>query len=764
MKRWTLFILLLAGNLSGNLFACGPYYPMGDDIRFVLWKPEVFNYPGFIQFGYTANLSYESPVNQIDLLKPNIELWRKRCNNMPTVLDTYRAIYLLGDEINNPESRNSFIGCLHQKKETEAIAYLNFAKKCNTCNSVADDPWERNDAVYVPKRRGLIREAIRRAHGCIDQDIQLRYAFLAIRLAFYNNDNHQINEIYDHFFKERKVRNLVDYWGLYFKITTVKNPVERNFLAAQVFANAPDKRSASFLQFDASIPIENTLTLATNQQEKAAVWQLSGFKNSGKTLEILKKLYLLDPGSPGLAFLLQREVNKLEDWIFTPYYTCFNPSLNFNADFGQIYPAARIKEDRDYARQVVDFISKANLSKVENPLLWRMAKAWLQYMSEDYTGALKEIAAMELAFQSKKHIIRQLAILKSLCLNAARNGNAIPDVIKPILQSELAAGNYKFVFAIARELEYKGNTTDAAALLSRLKQRNGHPEQEGFWRNGIYWRSKRAYATLYVNYYDDYFFYLDAEYTSEQLKSLLESVNQTSRDDAFTKWKFEVLKKELPRLYDLAGTKAIRSNHLDDALTYFRQVNDTLWHSNYFPYKKYLNANPFYTNFFNEHRPTRADTIHYNKAELINALLKKIRTAENPASINRDLDYFLIANCYFNMTQYGNSWMMRRYYWTTNAHPTKLEDDDEYFNCQWAKKYYLKAMENSKSEKFKALCLRMAGRCENFRLKRQIPDSDRIQNPLQNSYYQDLRRDYGKYYHDLMSNCESIELFFRSAS
>lgn len=120
-------------------------------------------------------------------------------------------------------------------------------------------------------------------------------------------------------------------------------------------------------------------------------------------------------------------------------------------------------------------------------------------------------------------------------------------------------------------------------------------------------------------------------------------------------------------------------------------------------------------------------------------------------------NYFLAANCYFNMTQYGNSWMMRRYFWTSNAFKTKLEDDEEYFNCLLAKQFYLKAKEVTRSKKFAALCLRMAGRCESYRME------NLSQNQVKsNKYYLRLKKEYPADYEDLMSNCESFTRYFNS--
>ena len=57
MKRLTVFILILFSSFF-RLLACGPYYPLGDDIRFTLLNPGVFNYSDFVEFNYSSGLFY----------------------------------------------------------------------------------------------------------------------------------------------------------------------------------------------------------------------------------------------------------------------------------------------------------------------------------------------------------------------------------------------------------------------------------------------------------------------------------------------------------------------------------------------------------------------------------------------------------------------------------------------------------------------------------------------------------------------------------
>lgn len=760
MKRLTAFILISAISLFAELLACGPYYPYGEDIRFVLLKPETFHYPDFKLFSYAASIFYD-PEYRLgssvpDSTDENIDLWWKRCKKIPLLKDVYRAVYL-SDDINFPGSPNTFISYLHKTKDIDVIGYLNFAQKCVPLNSILNDPWERNESAILPQRTKLINEALKAANNIKDEDLKSRYAFLAIRLAYYNSDREIIRKIYDQYFLNRKNKNIIDYWSMYFMAFVEPNEVKRNYYTAQVFLHAPDKRFGIFFMYDKKLSVAKTLTFATDAEEKAAVWMMSAFRKPGKCLDILKQIYFLKPNLEGLSFLLLREVNKLEDWIYTPYYTNFSPSLEADPWEVSFYPAQRIQNDRIYARGLLNFIDSADLKKVENPLLWRTAKAYLHYMVQDFETSLNEISTLLKERRATKDLRRQLLVLRSLCATARQENPVLIPEMKPVLMSEFAHGNYKFIFAIARELEYKGNTTDAALLLSKLNEAENNENYYNF-RAGIYWYTKKRHHTLYVDYYHDYFFYLDAQYTIQQITDLIANIktNQNSKDK-FTSWKYKVAQKDLPRLYDLLGTKYMRQNNLTAALKSFGKVTDTLWKSEHYPYKTYLNANPFYTNFFTAHVKTSADTISYNKAEITKKLIHYLNKAGTQTK-DRDYHYFLVANCYFNMTQYGNSWMMKRYFWTVGMNKTKLEDDYDYFNCSLAKMYYLKAKEASKSKKFAALCLRMAGRCETYKIRFQTGQWD---IPL-NYYFRKLKREYPAYYDDLMSNCESFENYFSS--
>jgi len=414
-----------------------------------------------------------------------------------------------------------------------------------------------------------------------------------------------------------------------------------------------------------------------------------------------------------------------------------------------------------YAKQVLDFLQTTMRKQKTPPKRWRIAAAYLKQLTENTTGAISDLKTLikEEEDQETKDMLLQIQTIAEI---SAQNGTpGIPKSIQQKLMTPDAKLDNSYLFAIARELEFKGNTNDAALLFSLVNK--GHD-----WEDLIFWRTKSRHSTLWTDVYEDYFFYLDAQYSTSEVQELINSITAKDKGDQFTKWKSNHFSPDLPRLYDLLGTKYIREDKLKEALAAFKKVDPSLWKSD--KYETYLDANPFYADFYNEHNKTPGDTITYNKLTITSTLIDYLEKAENPSTPDRAYYYFLAANCYYNMTQYGNSWMMKRYYWTNYLKPSRLKDDADYFQCKRAVSYYLKAKDVSKTKKFEALCIRMAAKCEVFGIKYELGlkdhdlDADGYHDRvyLQNQYYQELERDFPDDNEQLVNNCHSFETYFEA--
>lgn len=771
MKKLLVFILILA---SKGAIACG-FYPYGEELRFSFMDPNIFGYYSFATFNYSANTFYPEEVYRDFDEQPNERLWVAYCKNKVPYKAVREAIVgISGDEI-KASSTNEMIRYLFKTKDKEAIEYLKFAKECEYFNSWMEDPWERNESMSSPIRSKLMNRAVLFSQQSKKEQLRYRYAFLAIRLAFYEHNKNKIQQVYASTFENKKNKDILYYWSLYFRTLSEDNKTQANYYASQVFTNAPDKRFQVAQQYSKEIPITQTLQYAQTDKERANVYLLDGIETPDKCLDNIKKAYQYDPKSEGVSFLLLREMNKMEDWIFTPYYSLFEPSLvdsywddNENS-VASVFK--RVEKDRAYASEVLQFVNSVNLSTIDNPTLWKTSKAYLLFMTKDYKSSLEMINQLNQK-DTPEEMKKQLEILRAMALNANQEyGKAIIlDEIKPIILKN--KGNSQFVFSLGRELEYNGNTTDAALLYSTMQYSDDYGSTQ--------WKSSKGRGDTYSDYYNDYFSYMNAMYTPQQVEALIQNViKNRDREDEFSIYKYTTLKTQIQTLYDLEGTKYIRQNKLSKALANFRKVNSRHWNDKYSDWERnddgtdwnygsnIFDANPFYELKYTPSFIPIKDTMRLNKYTVTRQLIKYINKAENVKEKNRDYYYFLVGNCYFNMTHFGNCWMMRRYYWTSDGEPSFLEDEAEYYECNSAKTYYLLALKHAKTDKFRALCLRMVGRCEKNRLNHtddQGYDRENYDDYLfaNNKYYLDLQSKYPKYFDELTSDCTYFEDYFKA--
>ncbi|WP_291083923.1 hypothetical protein [Flavobacterium sp. BFFFF1] len=725
MRKFRVCILLLLSSICFKGTACG-FYLEGEEVRYCFMNPQYFGFSSFSEFHYSSLAfapAQESLFKEGEQM-PNELLWMTYCNwKVP-----YDAVYVAVNELPlqqvSEKSDNAMIRYLYGVNDLEAISYLKFAKSCEDMNALYDDPWERNDYTAIPIRTKKIAEALQRLKTAKAKEIKSRYAFLAIRLRYYNRDMEGVKSLYQAYFASEKNKTILNYWSMYFRTIVEKDSAFANFLAAQVFANAVDKRFMIQQQFNRTVPLDETLKYAQTNQQKANVYLLAAALKTDRALEHIKKVHQLDPGSNGLSFLLLREVNKIEDWICTPYYTLYLPAVN-NIDYSEQQDLTvkivwdGVVRDRAYAKELLKFVDLMDPRHTDNPILWKVCKAHLLFMTRDFEKSLSEIKKIEQGLKKTDSVYVQLEKIKALDLTSNQNqGNA---VVLPEVQRILMANqnDLKFVFAVGRELEYLGNTTDAALLYSKVGAENS-----GY---AVYWKSRSNVKGVYDYGYSDYFEYLDINYNVKQTQALIDYTRQhRGSTDPFIKWKLSRAKGDVSLLYDALGTKYIREDKLSKALESFSRIPEDYW-KNYFPGQRnypssteYFDNNPFTVLKYTPQFMPQDFKFRLTKKNVTQKLIYCLNRARNPKEKNKDYYYFLAGNCYYNMTVSGNCWMMRRFGYSTVSLNEYQYDEQEFRNGNLAHRYYFMAYQNAKTPKFKALCLRLSKRFD--LLKKQYPD------------------------------------------
>ena len=755
MKKFLVFTVLLASSFKS--LACG-YSPYGEDIRYCLFKPDYFSYSHYAAFYYNANLwgyDYDqNPNNYKKNVEANILDWYNFTNKKVSIeaIEDFNNNLTLTDI--HPKSGNDFIQYLYQNKKTAAIDYLKMAKNCEAINNFfEEDIWERNEVANTKERAVLLSKLVQITQKEHNRYFKRKYAFLTIRLAYYAQNVEVLKTVFENNFNAGQKDYLYN-WSLFF-YTFTKSGAEAMINAANLMANCPEKRHASYYYFHENFKIEEALPQAKNKEEIANVYAYASIQKVDKTLDYLKEIYKNNPKSEMLGFLLLREINKIEDWVYTPYYTNYLPSTVYypwtdNGDKTTTETLRnRSENDRLYAQEVLDFIQSIDLKMTQNPIVWEAAQINLQFITRKHDDCLQQITAFEKAHK-RDQSFEAIENIKALCITANQeNGKA---VIKPEIQNVILKykNDERFIFALGRELEFKGNITDGIALISLLENNYSYGADD------VEWQANRIQTSANLNVFYSYFDYLDFVYAAKDLQAIVDKLKGDFTTE-FQKTIYAKLLKDKDYLTDLLGTKYIRENNLDKALITFKSLDKKYWEDNYNAWERgnygddyTFDQNPFYDFKYTEGFIDHKEKFLVTKLSVTEHLIKYINLAYNPKTKDRDYYYFLLANCYYNMSDYGNSWMMRRYSSSSSYYGQEYEnesyiDEIEYRNKTKAIAYYKLAFQNAKSAKFKALCLRMM----DYVQENEYSDSKKVA-----AQFPEFSSD--------LSGCENLANYFKS--
>ncbi len=757
MKNWTLFILLFFAKIN---FACGPMYPYGDDVRMSLISPFLQNSSGFEHFRLTTQLYYTPEISYFQKINnsENISLWFDFFKGTVSKADLYELIYETKlSDVKIKVQYNPIYAAV--KKDKEAYFYILFAISSSNFNGDNLDPWEREpfSKKLIKSRKKQIKKAISLSKKTTNAILKRRYNYLAIRMSYYGGFSDDIKKMYFQNFASKSPEDAIDYWSMFFYAMVCDSERETALKFASVFANSSEKRYAVQLNAFRAFPLDKLISEISDSQEKANIlaWYTSSSLNHNSFQ--LDQIYSLDPKNKCLPFLIEREIEKIEDWILTPYYSNFEYSFSGNSlnKETENYVKKRVEEDRKYALTFRDWLLKIN----KNDAYSKLQIAYLTFLGNESSTA-ESISSIDVG--QNESLIRFKNIVQSLnTIRISKIKNLSNSLLQKTITEEYVKKNNHFLFAVAREMEYADNTNDCAYLLSFVNQYSENLVEESFGE--VFWRSSYYRMIGFQDYYYEYFLYLDASYSVQQVENLIVDLDKTSTTESqFDAWKKSLVLKDKERLYDLVGTKYVRQDNLPKALEAFKNVSDQTWKRNDLYYTSYLKSNTFAANFYSEYDNDLDDTVAYTKKEIVSKIIEYKANFEKFSGTKKAYYAFLLGNAYFNMTQYGNSWMMRRYAWSIRKLNADLEDEEEYFSCTKAIEYYLLAHDNAEENQSKAMALRMAAKCENYHLlyeKSKEDDWYELEYEDQfadNKYFKTLKAKYKSHHRLFESNCHSF--------
>jgi hypothetical protein len=215
-------------------------------------------------------------------------------------------------------------------------------------------------------------------------------------------------------------------------------------------------------------------------------------------------------------------------------------------------------------------------------------------------------------------------------------------------------------------------------------------------------------------------------------------------------------------IIEIQGTLYLSEYDFDKSISTLYEIRNEL---------EYLPADPFNINLkdcqdCDARSLTEKLYTKYTFALKMKNLEEEIKTNKKNLSEN----YFLLANAYYNMTYFGNSWMIADFYRSRLANDYSPNNLD----CSKAENYYLKAMTYSNDKEFIAKCTFMAAKCEQNRYyleKGYLVEGDDYQgsrdiNPNikkenYQTYFKVLNDKYSKtdFYKEALKECKYFNYF-----
>ena len=734
--------LLLINITHYHANSCG-WYEYEESYRISAFRAEIDILSSFRPFYYTPETlnDYFPSFNNTDRYK-NIEEWQKLLNGNCRVEDAFTILYkvepdmfLLAYENKNLKEvfeENTFIELLTKPKNKQWLDYFAFAKRNEFNNQYISNPWSDS---YDYEIGTISSELISIAESMLsktkNKNLQERYAYHLIRLYRQTDQNKKCIKIYDKYFKNSKNNSVLKIWSLLHKaegLSAIGKKVEANYLFSKIFNQGVEKRVRAYRFFKKEL-LNETLGLAKNNEEIAGIWAIMAIKNPGPALNEIKLVVKNAPHHPSIALLIMREINKLEDWIFTPELTGHSPSLHFDEEYyewNKNYEKIKQKNRRKDLNYLGEFNSwlKRNF-QMFNPIIkdyLKLARAHLHLIAEENESAVSLFSSINKNAPRTIHVQKKIELALFYTYENKLDNNEIQiRLAKTLIElEELAKINNGFakqlysLGSIISKAFLKKNNIPVASLLKLKAEKfkdNYEAFRKGYWHSSD-WKDKDYYWKIA---------FLDRYATTSDIDRFINIVEKKKKN-VLEHYLCNQHIADKHALLDLKGTIALRNGDLKTANKALSMLPADYWKKHY-KFSSFLNKNPFIPKILKN----KTVPFNFNKAIVVKELVKLEDEAHsNPTKAAEN--YIKIGHFFYNASYWGNSWMMLSYFWTSNPNGYSyfypfdvllgdfIKNTENYvssfYKCSIAIKYYNKALKHAKNKEQLAMIYFMKHSCE----------------------------------------------------
>lgn len=618
---------------------------------------------------------------------------------------------------------NQFSKWLIRTNDKEALGYIMYAKQVEPFVTGDEDMWEEFNRDSVKMSR-LIKNGIQLWTAAKNDFIRLRYGYQVMRLAHYSGRYTDCSSFYDLYIKNNKTNSVVQDLCTSLRAGALRHTgkqAEAAYEFSKLFGKTKIKRLSNFMSFQFSTRKEETgrmnindvLVFCKSNQERASVQAMYALHGQESKLEALQSIYQTDPAHPLLSFLVTREVNKLEEKYLHPslqvakgeklmYSWQITGWDNDNPDYDSIYSAS----GQD-ARQLLQFCKQlAADPAIGKTGFYHIAAGYIAYMLQDLQQAKELLAAVKKERLSAKlndqwMLTNLLVTLNSQpTIDAAFEEQLLPSVAWLQQKGQQDDEWKKFYRNLMNELLAVRYNKQQNRIMEALCRGNAEkiyqfPDEDyNFYGAGVaisFIRSK-----------------LNSSET-EGLYALLQSTRK-SNWELFLVNNTNFSKEDI---CDVVGTASLREQNYAKATAWFSKIPAAYYQQE--PYATYLAANPFADLLYDTHAPTAQDTVRFTKLDFVKKLQALEAQAANGTNEQKAAALYQMANAFYQMSYWGNSWMLVEYNWTGNDGLRTIHQpgtwQHEYYSTSRAEQLYLKVKELTTNKNLQARCVWMAAKC-----------------------------------------------------
>jgi hypothetical protein len=730
MAQISLKILLIASISSFVFFfnsdnskSCGPYYDYDFDGSFKIFEEKLFDIKGLEPF-YLNEYVFNN-VDENASIGPrldNLKEWLEYFDNKPTIDDLEKYIYDTKEndllnfqkqlEVSDKWKNNSVLHCVDKEKLKKSIEYLLFAKQVEP-HVAFSNGWEEPKRDIVAMNL-LLNTAIEKFEKTKIKFFKERLAYQAIRLAHYSKQYKRSIELFEKYFTKSNLKSLMSQWSFGHYAGAIKslgNIAKSNVLFARLFDLCPSRSRQSLISFKFDWQdslLTEALKECENNHDRVLVYALNAYKNQYFGADAIENIYKYEPDSPYLLLILSRAISMLEKETLpekTPWYG-YKGYINPDYNYGYYRSDSSLYK-------IVSKIADEN--KTQKNYLWNFAAGYVSTL-QGYTQGVDKyfFEAKRLCPKNNMDFIKRVQIAEVICkINALKNIDEKAEIwiVKDVkwlkennsIKKLRAEDAFLYIInTLAKQYWIQGDTLKSH-LCFGISGKN--KPWEDFFTSDSPFRyelaldyHKQPIEMIYMALKDYEPWY--REETSEWMKFLIENYYYTLKE----------LDLILAKKYIAKGLFEKATEKLKSQIN-----NETRYRPNIDETQQFL-ANPFIIHIKDCHDcdfMQRQDTV-YTLLSFSKKMIELKYLAETTADKEKSANYYyLLANGYYNITYYGNSWMVSCFNTRGELNHFYTEDENyDLYDCSRAEENYLKAAQKTSNDEFAAKCYFMSAKCE----------------------------------------------------